>query len=89
MADRSSEFAPTPTGLVIRSVLLDVSGGDQTPTDVPNGFHCNTAGNITGRLQGDSADGVFAVLAGVVYGHRFLVVRQTGTTAAGRFLYTV
>lgn len=89
MADRSADYAPTPTGLVIRSLLLNVSGGDQTPTDLPNGFHCNTAGNIVGRLSGDSDDGTFAVLAGIVYPYRFSVVRQTNTTATGRFVYTV
>jgi len=70
-----------------RSVALDVSGGDQTLAEVCDGFHCNTAGNVVGRLQGDSADGTFAVLAGVPYYHRFKSVTQSGTTAAGRFFY--
>ncbi|MDY3558109.1 hypothetical protein R5W23_000830 [Gemmata sp. JC673] len=89
MADRAANIASSPTGLVRQSLPLDVSGGDHTPADLPNGFHANSDGNIVGRLQDDTADRTFAVLAGLPYPYRFSVVRQTGTTASGQFLYTI
>jgi hypothetical protein len=89
MADQSSNFAPTPTGNVIRSITLDIGSDDHTPANVPNGFHCDTAGNVTGRLLGDSVDTVRTLIAGAWYPYRWTVIRKTGTTAAGAFLYTV
>jgi hypothetical protein len=88
MADRSKPWAQTPTGNVLESLPLDIDSDDHTPDDVPNGFHCNTSGDLVGQLHGDTADRTFAMLAGVYYPYRFTVVRDT-STADGLFLYTI
>ncbi len=87
--DASQSYANSPTGNVISSLPMDVSGGNQTLAAYPNGFHATTAGNVVGQLMGDSADRTFGVVAGAIYPYRFKSVTQTGTTATGVFLYTV
>lgn len=88
MADRFADYSRAPTGNGVESLTLNVGGGDHVPTDLPNGFHCNAAGNLVGRLANDTADRTFALLAGCLYPYRFALVRQSGTTATGIFLYT-
>lgn len=86
--DKFASTAPALAGVAVRSVALNVSGGDQTLAEIPSGFWCQTSGNIVGRLRDDAEDGTFPVVAGAIYGGRFAVIRQSGTSAAGRFLYT-
>jgi hypothetical protein len=88
MSDRFADTQRPVIGQAVESLPLDVSSTDQTPTDLPNGFHCSAAGDVVGQLDQDQADRTFTLLAGVCYPYRFRIVRKTGTTATGVFVYT-
>jgi hypothetical protein len=60
-----------------------VTTSDTNPQPVGRGIFVGTAGNITGRLVGDSVDTVWKNVAqGVEHGLIFQYIRATGTTAA-------
>lgn len=67
--------------------VLNVSGGDQTPTNPVRGFHANSDGNLVCRLVGSTTDQTYAMKAGVQYGMVISVIRQAGTNVTGNILY--
>jgi|GEM_PF-6561729 len=85
--DKFAQHAATPDGVPVRSVVLDVSTGDHELSEVCTVFWCSTPGDLIARLKDDKEDRRFVVMAGQQYRGRFAVVRKSGTTAAGLFLY--
>lgn len=82
----------------IRGMLeLDYSGGDVTVStltsgvaNITRGFWVKTSGTLAVRLEGMDADTTIAaamLVPGIIYPVNIKIARQTGSTAAGFFVF--
>jgi hypothetical protein len=56
--------------------------GDAVLSPPCRAFHCNTAGTVTVRLAGDTADVTLTCTAGTVYPYSVVIFRATALTGA-------
>lgn len=71
-----------------RSVPIDYSAADQTPSQPSRGLFISSAGNLVVRLRcGTSDTTLTGLLAGKTYDFEVIAVRKTNSTAAGLLLY--
>jgi len=73
-----------PVDPPMRSELVDISSTDHTFTikEITGLWIGNTAGDVVGRLWGDSADSTWPVAANTMLPGRFKLIRKTNTTAS-------
>lgn len=78
------EIIPAKSGATIASVKSDTVELAKGPC---RAIHCNTAGNIVGILEDDSATLTFTLIAGLTYSYAFKHIYSTSTTATGIVLW--